>query len=291
MSETIRHVVMGLQSTGKTTFAAALWYLVDSGQVPTSLKRGLHIGDHAYLERLAQIWADGWRVPRTSQQELAQIAMNLRDPKSGSNIALKFVDLAGETFERAYASREMSKDAAGEFTDVGGLMLFVSAGHVRDDVTLLDMAPYVGDTSEDVPEDESMVEDFDPAKTPRQVQLVDLLQSFSDVPVNCRPEHIAVIISAWDLGPDHDDPQRWLREEMPLLDQYLRNSRVATRVYGVSAQGGEVPEQGDETGKGDRERLLQLSKASERIRIVGNGASEHDLTHPVRWLSGLENGE
>lgn len=287
----IRHVVVGLQSTGKTTFAAALWYLIDSGQVPTSLKRGLHIGDHAYLERLAKIWADGWRVPRTPLQELAHISMNLRDPQTGANIALRFVDLAGEIFERAYATREMSKDAASEFADVGGVMLFVSADHPRDDVTLLDIAPFVGGETGDVFEEEHVVEDFDPAKTPRQVQIVDLLQSFSSDPINCQADRIAVIISAWDRGPEHGDPEQWLREEMPLLDQYLRNSGLTTRVYGVSAQGGEVPEEGDETGKSDRERLLQLSKASERILIAGNGASGHDLTHPVRWLSGLENGE
>jgi len=27
---------------------------------------------------------------------------------------------------------------------------------------------------------------------------------------------------------------------------------------------------------------------SNRIRVVGHGADDHDLTHPIAWLSGLE---
>lgn len=289
LAQTIRHVVMGLQSTGKTTYAAALWYLIDYREVQTVLERGQHIGDHAYLETLSARWADGWRVPRTPLQEIAHISMNLRDPKTKADIALRFVDLAGERFERAYATREMEKIAADEFSGVDGLMVFVSAVQSPDDVTLLEIADYLGDEPEDSADDEVVVDEpFDPASTPRQVQLVDLLQAFADTPVNCRPTKIAVIVSAWDRGPFHNEPQRWLKETMPLLDQYIRNSGVALRVYGVSAQGGEVPERETDANQGDRDRLLKISKASERILIVGHEANKHDLTHPVRWLSGLE---
>lgn len=34
--------------------------------------------------------------------------------------------------------------------------------------------------------------------------------------------------------------------------------------------------------------LLKKPIAGERIKVVANGASEHDLTHPIRWLGGLE---
>jgi hypothetical protein len=56
MSSVIPHMIMGLQSSGKTTFAAALWYLIDSGEVPTVLTKGLHTGDHTYLEHIAGSW-------------------------------------------------------------------------------------------------------------------------------------------------------------------------------------------------------------------------------------------
>jgi hypothetical protein len=45
--------------------------------------------------------------------------------------------------------------------------------------------------------------------------------------------------------------------------------------------------------KGDRDdenrkKIMRIRPASKRIRVEGHGAGEHDLTHPVRWLSGLE---
>ena len=35
-----RYMVFGIQASGKTTFAAALWHLVDSEEIPTALIKG-----------------------------------------------------------------------------------------------------------------------------------------------------------------------------------------------------------------------------------------------------------
>jgi hypothetical protein len=76
---------------------------------------------------------------------------------------------------------------------------------------------------------------------------------------------------------------------MPLLDQFLRGGEIADdiRIYGVSAQGGMFPKKG-KTDDESRKQIMGIRPASKRIRVVGHGAGEHDLTHPVRWLSGLE---
>jgi len=48
------------------------------------------------------------------------------------------------------------------------------------------------------------------------------------------------------------------------------------RVYGISAQGGKLP---------DRKReLAKIKQPSERIRVVGHGAGTHDLSAPLQWL-------
>ena len=73
----------------------------------------------------------------------------------------------------------------------------------------------------------------------------------------------------------------------------LRGGEIAddVRIYGVSAQGGTYPSKKRENKDDeDRKRLTSIRPASKRIRVVGHGANEHDLTHPVRWLSGLEDG-
>lgn len=288
-------MAVGLQGAGKTTFAAALWYVVDSGEFPTALRKGRHIGDHQYLETLAKRWEDGWQVPRTKLLDKHIVTMNLRSPGDTEDIALRFADLSGETFEKAFVTRTLTKYAASSFDGVEGLMLFVSANHPKDDLTMIEVAEALQeDVDEDTLTDSSDEEPFDPAKTPRQVQIVDLLDSIRQYPLSVELRRIAVIISAWDKSTIENDPPRWLTEKMALLDQYLRNSGIEVRVYGVSAQGGDLPDfdnpplPGDTAGQKERPALLLLRRASERIRVVGYGAEQHDVTHPIRWLSGLE---
>lgn len=285
-----RHMAIGLQFAGKTTFAAALWYLIGAGETTTVLKKGKHTGDHSYLEILAGQWADGWEAPRTKLQDHQNITMNLRDAAGTTDIVLQFVDLGGETFERAFATRTLVSQVAEEFIGIENLMLFVNASQTRDDLTLLDFASGLGlggEVSKSPDDDRDQIK-FDPAKTPRQVQLVDFLQSIQQPPISTEIRRLVVIISAWDKGPPHGDPQRWLTETMPLLDQYLANSSIEVRVYGVSGQGGDLPNKDNPEKQKDRMKLLKLAKASNRIQIVGYGAQASDLTHPIRWLSGLE---
>jgi hypothetical protein len=296
MRQEFRHMAVGLQSSGKTTFAAALWYLIDSCQVNTALVKGKHSGDHRYLETLAERWEEGWQVPRTQSLQQETITMNLRDPGSSADIGLRFVDLPGEVFEKAFATRMLSRGVALAFEQIDNLMLFVSANDVRDDLTMIDFATQAGSNvqEDEINEEASEEIKFNPADTPRQVQVVDFLDSIQQPPLSATLRRIAVIISAWDKAPDHNDPSRWLREHMPLLDQYLRHTGLDFRIYGVSAQGGDLPDKDnppakdDLRGFGDQKQLLSLAKASARLRVVGYGATQHDLTHPVRWLSGLE---
>lgn len=291
MAAEIRHMAIGLQGSGKTTFAAALWYLVDTREngVATVFRKGKHEGNFEYLEMLAAEWAECWRVPRTSTGQHQHIAMNLKDLATDQEVVLQFVDLPGETYERAFATREVRQRVVDAFAGVAGIMLFVNAAQARDDVTLLDVAKGIGENADENKLVEEAVKPikFDPAKTPRQVQIVDFIDSIQDFPMQVYVERVAVIISAWDRAVE-TEPATWLKNKMPLLDQYLANNEAEVRVYGVSAQGGVLPEKGVAGSQGDREALMGVAKASERIKVIGNGAGLHDLTHPVRWLSGLE---
>ena len=95
MSHESFHMAVGLQSSGKSTYAAALWYVVDAGEIPTVLRKGKHIGDHRYLESLSKRWEEGWQVPRTKTLQHEDVSMNLREPVSGRDISLRFADLSG----------------------------------------------------------------------------------------------------------------------------------------------------------------------------------------------------
>jgi hypothetical protein len=94
---------------------------------------------------------------------------------------------------------------------------------------------------------------------------------------------LAVIVSAWDLvGQSAGSPSNWLATRLPLLSQYLRANpdRFATRIFGVSAQGGDLTRDG--------ERLLLEDVPARRIVVVEDTSETHDLTAPVRWAMGQD---
>lgn len=311
-------MVLGLQASGKTTYAAALWYILANGGVDTVLKQGKHAGDYSYLDRIADRWEKGYKVPRTEHFEQQTVEINLVDPTSGKDVSLRFTDLPGEGFERAFASRRLASPIFQALQGIDGLLLFVSAADGKDNTSIIDVVKGLAAEDEedlDVDDDrgdgdgdieavhepavsgvvggveEAQLDNeikFEPSHTPRDVQLVDILSSLQDRPVKGEFNRVAVIVSAWDKVVRHRDPARWLAARMPLLNQYLTNLDVPIRVYGVSAQGGDVPEGPKAKNELDRHKLLSISNAGERIKMVGHGAANHDLTHPIRWLGGLE---
>jgi hypothetical protein len=346
MSEahTKNFLVFGLSGAGKSTFAAALWHLVDSREVPTVLAKGTHSGNFSYLEKIAQRWSDGWRLERTKSEEVENVRINLLHEESDAEFALEFKDIAGESLQAAFTTRYCDPDYVELVKNSDGMLLFVSANYKMDDVTILDVKIQLGGDDEELDDDNADDDDdddaekngeeaqagtpddqapnigvppeakafaegkasteskavaegqgprpadpvFDPARTPVQVRLVDLLQSLRLDPFSKRPFRIAVVVSAWDLA-QAKTADEWLAKRMPLLDQFLRGGEIADsiRVYGVSAQGGMYPKKGNKDDE-ERKRIMSIHPASKRISVVGHGAGEHDLTHPVRWLSGLE---
>jgi hypothetical protein len=284
-----RYLVVGFQGSGKTTFAAALWHLVDGNEVSTALVKGLHQGDYRYLEEMAQLWGEGWEVDRTKTQQVEYISINLRDPKSGTDFTLEFTDLSGESFERAFAERLCSPKLVDLVREASGILLFVSADRMLDGVTILDALG--SEDSDSAAEDDGAEKTpWKATETPLQVQIVDLLEAFKRPPFSAKPFKIAVIISAWDLT-DESSPDIWLQKRMSLLDQYIHSKDGArdVRIHGVSAQGGRLSKKGAPPGP-DRDKLLSMLPPSERIQIVAENAKAHDLTAPILWLSGLEEG-
>jgi len=297
-------MVLGFQASGKTTFAAALWHLVDSREIDdTALVKGKHNGDFRYLEEIATAWAAGWAVERTRSEEWRPIAINLRSLVTETDVRLSFVDIAGETVERMFATREVDERVEPLIRAAPGLLLFVSALRPQDDDSIVDLYREFPEEAPPEPTDEPAEAEsnapgpaasgetvaFKVEMTPHQVQLADLLDAFSDDPLEMRPARIAVIISAWDRAHGASTPEAWLQDHLPLLFQYLTThaDEFEFRIYGVSAQGGHVPSKQNPTDQSDRDELLKQPEASKRIKVVGHDAGGHDLTHPIAWLSGL----
>jgi hypothetical protein len=274
---------MGLPASGKTTFIAALWHVVQANEITSALRLKRLDGDRTYLNQLRDAWLQCEPVPRTSQQGEKLVRMLLVDANEQEH-ELFLPDISGETFRRQWADREWEASYDRLVNEADGAVLFVHPD-VSEPLSLSlvgQLAAAVNGTTPGpaTPSSSAQPTAWDPHDSPTQVQLVALLQ----VLLRKRPElrwPLAVVVSAWDeaavLGKS---PERWCAERLPLLGQFLRanHERLGVRYYGVSAQGGRLP--------ADAAKLKAMTLASKRIEVVtADLPNSHDITLPIRQLS------
>lgn len=278
-------VAMGLPGSGKTTFLAALWHLVSEKEVPCKLTYvSLQTDNIEHLHKIASQWRAAKKQERTAQGGDKLVSMILL-AEGGDPQTVTFPDIAGEAFLQMWGQRECDETVAGWLKEPG-VLLFIHADKVtvpkwvNEEKLLMEE---LGIQAEDEGEE---VVDWSPDVAPTQVQLVDLLQSMQTEPLDVGPRRLAIILSAWDKAVGRGlSPEQYLAKRMPLLDQFLKHGLHPdweTRIYGVSAQGGDYDD--DNTKLPDAERLRDIDVPSQRISVVYAGAKFNDLTEPLQWL-------
>lgn len=280
-----KQLLIGLPSTGKTTFLAALWHVVGYEELRESLVLDRLEGDHEYLNNIRDEWLRCEKMGRTVTGPFNLTYMRLREPDNDKIITeIIFPDISGEMFKTQWEERRWLITYADLVKDATGILLFVHPDQVKVPVSI-NQVDHV--TSVDESNIEPIVE-WDPKNTPTQVILVDLLQAVFKHSVHDKLR-LAVVVSAWDkiektnnLLNKSQTPDEWLSQTLPLLDQYIKSNHEIFRaqVYGVSAQGGEL-----ET---DKEKLQQITKPSERIIVMSKEQKTHDITIPIRWVMKLD---
>ena len=280
-------LLVGLPASGKTTFIAALWHVIASQDVEGAL--GLEVLDAPvdHLNALRGRWLRFEETSRTSisAEEISTIKIGVSDGSSATEIVIP--DLAGESIQRGLIERQWAAGFARLVRDSTGVLLFIHPEKLSESWSIGDAIEIAGEEERPYlasgPSEESAATDWSPDAIETQVMLVDLLQLLC-----CHIEkerfRLAVIVSAWDLVVSQELPLEWLAKELPLLDQFLTNShsRLDSRVYGVSAQGGELPR--------DFDSLSAYEKASDRIQVVLDGLPSHDITAPIRWALNVDRG-
>lgn len=284
-SET-KQLLVGLPKAGKTTFLAALWHVVESGEVEGSLRLSRLHGEREHLNNICKDWLGCQRLERTLISTEKIVSMELVDPVQGSVTELILPDLSGESFKNEWETREWSKEFDTLASESTGALLFihpeevVQAVRIGPDVDRLVSAVELNKGNGKGVDQEPVPWTHDLA--PTQTKLVDLLQFFMTLPFRSRTLRLAVVISAWDLvikrEPQYkNSPSTWLATQLPFLDQFLKSNDpdCMSRIYGVSAQGGDL---------GDSKKLLKKTRPSERIIVVGPQCRKHDITAPIRWI-------
>lgn len=269
-------VMVGLPESGKTTYLAALWHVVNRGEAELTLD---HLaGDQSYLNRICDEWRRCTPTVRTSRAAETRVAMFLRDDH-GDVTELHVPDVSGESYNDFWEHRGWPTRFDELIARMTGVMLFVHAGNLRqpeflDELSLLT----AGEEDEQASKEEDVLE-WSPALAADQVKLVELMQFIRERAQ--KPIPVAIIVSAWDLVPEVDraNPNHWFARRVPLLAQYLdvQSGWFPRRVWGISAQGGDL--------EAKRAELLQV-EPSRRIEVVTDVDTEglDDLTSPFRWL-------
>jgi hypothetical protein len=289
--------IVGLPASGKTTFLAALWELVNERRVPKKL-RFHSIGDHdlSYLRKIVSVWRSAKEQARTRLTGLSSVRMNLQDD-AGRMVEVTMPDAPGEEFRSMWEERELGS-ALGSTLAYGNIMLLLNGDKIKAPAWVTERAAQRRATKAD--KVATVPREWTPSFAPTQVQLVDLLQQISHPPVGGGGRKIAIMIGAWDKAEGEGlDPQIFLKKKLPLLNQYLDAGRDgwSSRVYGVSAQGGVYDENDDnieqqegaekkvKPKKGrDVDRLRDEDIPANRIRLVFGEEESKDLTEPLQWL-------
>lgn len=295
--ETSEHnvLIMGLPKTGKTTFLAVLWDVVDTETVEGSLILEFLEGDQQHLNSIRDLWANCREIPQTQFGTEKNVSMTLRDRQSNVKGRISFPDMDGEAFERQWTDRAWPRSQKETTEGCDSALVFIHPSKVKPGALIRDAKPLIdiltqGETdgaapAESTAQHESAGPPPDSSQrfTPTQVQLVELLQFLRWAKQGLSGFRLGVIISAWDLVMKQGTttPDKWLQAQLPLLDQFLVANREAIcfRVYGVSAQGGDLEK--------DAVQLRKKHRPSERIIVVEGSSKSADITIPVRWVMGV----
>ena len=179
-------VVCGLPSSGKTTYLAALWHLVQSQEIETQLTlQSLSYGDYEYLNAIRGRWLRGQKQIRTVG-EAPRIGLDLRS-RDGQEVNLLFLDHSGETFDQLWETRSCTDDVAEHLQQRSGVLLFLRSQGLKEPVPLSEILELEREMNEALPDDtdppgeQTVTEvEWNAEDAPDQVKVVDLLQSLSN---------------------------------------------------------------------------------------------------------------
>lgn len=300
-----RQLIIGLPKSGKTTFLAALWALLNSVGAETALEVDGMAGERSHLQLIAEKWLAGQEMGRTDHETMGWVELFLRPVGSETGtIALSLPDLSGEEFQAQWRDRRCSQDYLDAARESDGVLLFMHSVELKKSVSLAKLrsemrklSPTRSDASTNEttrvvpsaaaqpaadagPHGASRIP-YNPDLSASQLKLIDLLQILTEPMLLPRRRRLAIVISAWDLIRNMDrTPGEHLAQLMPMLDQYLASNPDSfdVRVFGVSCEGT------DRQSKDFKASVGRLPE--ERIKVVDGVEVGYDLTRLLNWASG-----
>ena len=269
--------MVGLPSTGKTTYLTAFYIATEEGGSDVRLAAYTDANRKYLNERMDEL-AECKPVTRTSEQEPEELRLAVAFDE-GPGEALLIPDLWGERIDRATEKRRIDEEFGQLTISSDAILLFlnpkglVPAEGVHD---FAEICRCAGVEFEPNPDNVVTPDQWDVALMPDQVRLVDIVQQLMVLRKGA-PLRICLVISAGDKVEGGISPIEWTWENLALLAQLLDSQpAIEWTVFGVSAQGG------DFTDPEVCERLLD-TELSKRPIVKARGGEESSITTPVRW--------
>lgn len=267
-------LMLGLPSSGRQTFLAALWHQLESSEIPTAMTTARLQQDREYLNRIRESWLMGDDLQNARTKALDPSAsLHLKHAATGLEVDVSIPHISDETVAMQWEARRVPTEYIDNVRRSIGTLLFVHPDEsLRGRPILAPAATRRGDAPP--------LADWDRAAAPSQVRLLDLLQTVLEYGREPPKEaaRLAIIISAWDRVSESVSPDAWLERALPLLDQFRVSNRavLASKVYGVSALGG---------SESDRASLAASDLPSSRVRVHVGSDVHRDLTLPLEFVT------
>lgn len=265
---------MGLPNAGKTTFLAALWYVVNNGENDAQLELFRIEGNTNYLAKLSESWLECKPIDRTKRgEEKKEITIYLTDKKE--NYAIQFPDLSGETFQNWYVQRKIEESLAEKIKEANSILFFINVKDIVSPFLINKANQYLEPVIEEKTNIRNKIK-----HDPVCVQIIELLQFVSLIKKSERVK-LGIIFSAWDLVEKYSiSPEDYAKQELPLLWQFLEvnKNRLEVSYWGVSALGGAIEE---------TDKLLSYAYPYERLQVMDSAmVKSHDITSVIYKMIG-----
>lgn len=284
--ETKYYYMIGLPSSGKTTFLAAFTYMLLE-QTEAVL---LHMNPEDKQEGLTEEFKkqiDKWTkfepLDHTEVGQIHKMKYTLRDAENVKYI-LEVPDRSGETFDDIIKDRYIEDDMKEDWRRADEILFFLHLDRmdIGDREELLTEMPR--ETQELLSQEkktEGVKEKSNekPPMFPGQYKVVELLQILCDM--RKVPLKVKFILSAWDSIEKNSEkkgtlfPEKVFSEKLPFIYQFMNSNKDSFLVqyWGVSAQGSDLA---------DEKEIEQMSYAvepMERVKVADPmGEISYDLS-------------
>jgi hypothetical protein len=308
-------LLLGLPAAGKTSFLAALYHQASADIEDKKLKEYKMSSDTTYLKLIQRKWLSCEKLDRTINvvsTSTRDVMLHLETIPEGRRFDMHIPDVAGESFMTQFADRLWDITYEAEVRSAGGLVLFIHPGKIKPHVMIDDIQQAAGALEEidldepdaqlnaigsssrtnivapaeesDIPpkpDASDQVVEFEIENCPTQVVLTDLLLNHLEFYEGAHL-NVAIVISAWETVLSNEDhtPEKWLEINLPLLYQYLNCNfeRVNYKVFGISAQGGDIE---NDT---DKARLQDCDEPADKVIVQVGKEQNNNICLPIEWI-------